>query len=192
MFNKKKCFCHSTGGIFNSLGLIPVKILSFASLSLGISILLASCETQTINEYEATAVTTITWRVNYSHSAKEDKQGRDEEFASASLTNRNGEKPDGGIVCPHKLDLWCPKIPPQPSIDEVEARRQNNSEKIGRPERLWQEKYYITYQQDGQTITLPTNYQVYRQVVKAYPEKIPLELTMGINNGSVEKATPIK
>jgi hypothetical protein len=40
-------------------------------------------------------------------------------------------------------------------------------------------------------ITLPTNYAVYRQVVKAYPQQIPLRLTMGINNGSVEKAEPI-
>lgn len=166
-----------------------VNFIQFASFSLGITALLISCGTQTITEYEATAVTTITWRVNY--DATTEKRERYEEFASVSLTNRNGEKPEGGIVCPQKPDLWCPKIPPQPSIDEIEAHRQNNYEKIGKPERLWTEKYYITYQKDGQTITLPTNYEVYRQVVKARPQQIPLELTMGINNSSVEKATPI-
>jgi hypothetical protein len=30
------------------------------------------------------------------------------------------------------------------------------------------------------TTTLPTNYDVYRQVVKAYPQRTPLELTLGV------------
>lgn len=176
----------------NIISLSLVKFIQFSFFSLGITALLTSCGMQTINEYEATAVTTITWRVNYWPDVTKGKRGRYEEFASVSLTNRNGQKPDGGIVCPQKQDLWCPKLPPQPSVDEIEARRKNNYEKIGKPERLWTEKYYITYQKDGQTITLPTNYQVYRQVVKAHTQQIPLKLTMGINNSSVEKATPIE
>lgn len=39
--------------------------------------------------------------------------------------------------------------------------------------------------------TLPTNYDFYRQVVKAYPQKTPLQLTLGINDDSVEKAEPV-
>ncbi|OYE01698.1 hypothetical protein CDG79_28090 [Nostoc sp. 'Peltigera membranacea cyanobiont' 232] len=39
--------------------------------------------------------------------------------------------------------------------------------------------------------TLPTNYDVYRQVVKAYPQRTPLELTLGVNDNSVEKAEPV-
>lgn len=39
--------------------------------------------------------------------------------------------------------------------------------------------------------TLPTNYDVYRQVVKAYPQGTPLELTLGVNDNSVEKAEPV-
>ncbi len=184
--------------IFNQKHLSRVKFIPCFLFSLGITALLTSCQTQIINPqasdeqiingYEATAVTTITWRVNY---ADDSKRGRYEEFASASLTNRNGQKPEGGIVCPQQQDLWCPKLPPRPSIDEIEARRKSNYEKFGQAERLWTDTYYITYQKDGQTLTLPTNYQVYRQVVKAYPQQIPLKLTMGINNGSVLKATPM-
>jgi len=37
--------------------------------------------------------------------------------------------------------------------------------------------------------TLPTNYEVYRQVVKAY-QRTPLQLTLGVNDNSVEKAEP--
>jgi hypothetical protein len=42
--------------------------------------------------------------------------------------------------------------------------------------------------------TLPTNCEVYRQVVKAYPQRTPLELTLGVlgvNDNSVEKAEPV-
>jgi hypothetical protein len=176
----------------------PIALVSLSSIA---ALVLAGCGTQNIggtsagggiNEYEATAVSTITWRVNYSRDPSENKQNRYEKFESASLTNRNGEQPEGGIVCPQKQDIWCPKIPPQPTVDEIEARRKAPYEKMGKPERLWEIKYYITYQQDGQTLTLPTNYEVYRQVVKAYPNQTPLQLTMGINNGSVEKAVPIQ
>lgn len=169
-----------------------ILFLTRTYLSLAIAALLSGCGTQAVKRYEATAVTTVAWRVNYSRDSTQNKLGRYEEFSAASLTNRNGEKPDGGIPCPHQQDLWCPPIPPQPTLDEIESRRKTNYEQVGKPERLWSEKYYITFQKDGQSITLPTNYQVYRQVVKAYPEQIPLQLTMGINNGSVEKATPIE
>lgn len=177
------------------------KFIRFFLFSLGITTLLTNCESkiikpekingQIINGYEATAVTTITWRVNYLRDAQQAKPGRYEEFAQASLTNRNGQKPEGGIVCPHQQDLWCPKLPPRPSLDEIEARRKNTYEKIGKAERVWTEKYYITYQNEGKTVTLPTNYQVYRQVVKAYPQQIPLKLTIGINNTTVFKAKPM-
>ncbi len=35
---------------------------------------------------------------------------------------------------------------------------------------------------------MPTSYQVYRQVVKAYPHSAPIQLILGINNNTVEKA----
>ena len=160
-------------------------LLSFLSV-----IFISSCGTQTIDNYQATAETILTWQVNYTHDPMEDKRGRMEEFASVSLTNLNGQKPEAGVYQDDK-ELWWAKIPPKPTLDEIEQRQKRNYEKPGKPELLRQVKYYITYQENGQTITLPTNYAVYRQVVKAYPKKTPLRLTMGINNGSVEKAEPI-
>jgi hypothetical protein len=50
---------------------------------------------------------------------------------------------------------------------------------------------FLTYGVGNLQKTLPTNYEVYRQVVKAYAQKIPLELTLGVNDNSVEKAKPI-
>lgn len=160
-------------------------------LSFTIAITFAGCGVQTINQYEATARTTLTWRVNYTNDPMENKRGRYEEFESVSVDNRNGEKPDSRVVGPDEKGLYWATNPPKPTVDDIEARQQKSYEEPGKPELLRQVKYYITYQQDGQTITLPTNYEVYRQVVKAYPNQTPLQLTMGLNNGSVEKAEPI-
>ena len=163
-----------------------------AVLSCALVILFAACTTQQVTQYEATALTILTWQVNYANDPTEGKRGRFEEFASVSLLNRNGEKPEAAAFGPDDRGLWWAKIPPKPSLDEIEERQKRSFEKPGKPELLRQVKYHITYQQNGQNITLPTNHSVYRQVVKAYPKNIPLRLTMGINNGSVEKATPIE
>jgi hypothetical protein len=162
----------------------------WAILSLITAIAFTSCGVQTIDRYEATALTILTWQVNYTNDPVDNKQGRFEEFASVSLQNRNGQKPEGRVVGPDDKGLWWPVNPPKPTIDEIEARQKKAYEKAGKPELLRQVKYHIIYQQDGQTITLPTNDGVYRQVVKAYPNQTPLQLTMGLNNGSVEKAEP--
>ena len=164
---------------------LVVIVLTFLVITI-----IPSCGTQTIDNYQATAETTLTWQVNYLNNPADDKRGRFAEFDSVSLTNRNGQKPEGGVYEDDK-GLWWAKNPPKPTLDEIETARKKPYEKAERPELLRQVKYYITYDKNGQTITLPTNYSVYRQVVKAYPQKIPLRLTMGINNGSVEKAEPI-
>jgi hypothetical protein len=163
--------------------------LSLLGFSLGFS--LAGCSTTTTQQYEATALTTLTWRVHYTNDPIEGKRGRFESFASDSLLNRNGEKPEGATVGPDDKGLWWPKSPPKPSLDQIEDRQKRPYEKPGRPELLRNVDYHITYSQNGQTMTLPTNYAVYRQVAKAYPKNTPLRLTFGINNGSVEKAEPV-
>ena len=116
-------------------------------MSFLLAVTLSSCNTLIVDEYEATALTTITWQINYKNSPAADKRGRFEEFASVSLLNRNGEKPQGGVVQDDK-ELWWPKDPPKPSLDEIE-KRQKTSETPGKPERLRTVKYEITYQQDG-------------------------------------------
>lgn len=164
------------------------KIL-LASGSLGLAVMFNGCGSQQARQYEATAKTTITWRVQYSHDPLEDKRGRYETFESASLVNSNGVKPEGAVLQDDK-GIWWPKNPPKPSVDEIEAGKKKPYEKIGKPELLREVKYRVQFNKDGERINLPTNYSVYRQVVKAYPD-IPLTFTMGINNGSVEKATPV-
>ena len=162
--------------------------ISLATATLGFAIALNSCGTQQSDQYEATATSKITWAVNYSNDPSGDKRSKIEEFESVSLVNRNGEKPDGAVYQDDK-GIWWPKEPPKPTLDEIEAKQKRPTDKIGKPERLRDVEYRVKFDQDGERLNLPTNYDVYRQVVKAYPDT-PLTFTMGLNNGSVTKATP--
>lgn len=156
-------------------------------MSLVVVVALTGCRTVTTDQYEATAQTTLTWQVKYSVNPTTDKNPRFEAFASNSLVNRNGEKPKDAVIGPDEKGLWWPALPLRPSIDEVEQRKKLQQE-ASKPELLRTVKYQIIFQQDGQAVTLPTNYAVYRQVARAYSSRKPLHLTLGINDGSVEKA----
>jgi hypothetical protein len=151
---------------------------------------LNSCSTATTEQYEATALTSYTWLVLYANDLTNQPQPRIETFANTSMLNRNGLKPAGAVVGPDDQGLWWPTLPPRPSVDEVEQRKKSQEE-AGKPELMKDVQYKLTYGVGNSQQTLPTNYDVYRQVVKAYPQKIPLELTLDVNDNSVEKAKPI-
>ncbi|WP_374108478.1 hypothetical protein [Nostoc sp. XA010] len=151
---------------------------------------LTSCSTTTAEQYEATALTSYSWQVKYANNLTSQPQPRIETFANTSVVNRNGVKPPGAVVGPDDRGLWWPTVPPRPSVDEVEQRKRPQEE-AGKPELIKDVKYKLTYGVGNSQNTLPTNYEVYRQVVKAYPERTPLELTLGVNDNSVEKAEPV-
>jgi hypothetical protein len=154
------------------------------------AIALTSCSTLTTNQYQATAKTTYTWQVQYSRDLTSSKTPRFETFTSTSVVNRNGIKPAGSVKGPDDRGLWWPPLPPRPTVDEVEQRKRPQEEATA-PELVKSVEYQLSYQAGDRQRTLPTNYQVYRQVVKAYPQQIPLQLTLGINDNSVEKAEPL-
>ncbi|HEY9748867.1 MAG TPA: hypothetical protein V6C63_09320 [Allocoleopsis sp.] len=155
----------------------------------GLAIALAGCETLTTTQYEATARTTYTWQVEYSTNPGSDQATRTEAFATTSLLNRNGDRPEGAVTGPDDQGLWWPALPPRPTVDEME-RRQRTYEKISTPQILKTVKYEITYQIGDRATTASTNYDVYRTVVKALPNNTPLELTLGVDERSVTKAEP--
>lgn len=163
----------------------------FFQIAVGLisAIALTSCTTLTINQYEATAQTIYTWQVRYSTSPS-DKLPRFETFATTSLLNRNGQQPPSAVTGPDDQGLWWPALPPRPTVDQIE-QRQRPQEQASTPELLKSVNYQMTYIEGSKQRTLPTNYQVYRQVVKAYPSRRPLQLTLGVNNSSVEKAEPL-
>ena len=147
---------------------------------------IAGCTNVTTSQYEATALTTYTWQVKYANNLNSEPSPRLEEFATTSLLNRNGLKPSGAVTGPDDRGLWWPALPPRPTVDEVE-QRQGSEQEASRPELLKSVKYKFIYSEG----TLPTNYDVYREVVKAYPSRTPLELTLGVGDNSVQKAEPI-
>lgn len=151
---------------------------------------LTSCSIATTQDYEATALTSYTWQVKYANNLTSEPQPHIETFATTSMLNRNGVKPPGAVVGPDDRGLWWPTLPPRPSVDEVEQRKKSQEE-AGKPELMKDVKYKLTYGVGNTQKTLPTNYEVYRQVVKAYPERTPLQLTLGVNDNSVEKAEPV-
>ncbi len=151
------------------------------------TIFLTSCSTVTTTEYEATARTTYTWQVEYFVNQSNDNLTRFETFASTSLLNRNGIKPDNAFTGPDDKGLWWAALPPRPTVDDIE-QRQKLAQKPGTAQLIKSIDYQLSYTADNTQKTLPTNYQVYRTVVKAYPQKPPLQLTLGINDNTVEKA----
>lgn len=151
---------------------------------------LTSCSTATTEEYEATALTSYTWQVKYANNLTSEPQPRIETFAKTSVLNQNGVKPLGTVIGPDDQGLWWPTLPPKPSVDEVEQRKKSQEE-AGKPELLKDVEYKLTYGVGNANKTLPTNYDVYRQVVKAYPTRQALQLTLGVNDNSVEKAEPV-
>ncbi len=161
-----------------------------SSMILLTALTLTSCSTATTEDYEATALTSYTWQVKYANNLTNNPQPRVETFATTSALNQNGLKPPGAVIEADERGLWWPTLPPRPSVDEIEQRKRPQEE-AGRPQLLKNVEYQLTYEVGDAQKTLPTNYEVYRQVVKAYPSQTPLQLTLGVNDNSVEKAEPI-
>ncbi|MBN3958658.1 hypothetical protein [Nostoc sp. NMS8] len=166
------------------LRFLPSIITALTALTLN------SCSTTTAEQYEATALTSYTWLVLYANNLTSQPQPRTETFANTSMLNRNGLKPAGAVVGPDDRGLWWPTLPARRSVDEVEQRKRPQEE-IGKPELVKNVKYKLTYGVSNLQKTLPTNYDVYWQVVKAYHQRTPLKLTLGVNDNSVEKAEPV-
>ncbi|WP_017324179.1 DUF1565 domain-containing protein [Synechococcus sp. PCC 7336] len=101
-----------------------------AALSLAIALVLASCSTETepiatSQCQAAVARATYTWRVIYSPRTSGNAQrDRTEWFDSTELINRNGEKPLGAVSGPDDSGIWWPALPPRPSADRVDRRRE--------------------------------------------------------------------
>lgn len=152
---------------------------------IGLAIALTSCNSIITDRYEATALTTYTWQVEYPTARASDRSPRTETFASTSVLNRNGVKPEGAVLEDDR-GIWWPGLPPRPTVEEIE-RRQQPTETAGTPQLLKNVKYELTYQLGDRQVTKPTNYQVYREVAKAYPERPPLKFVLGAGDATVDR-----
>ncbi|WP_416670665.1 hypothetical protein [Egbenema bharatensis] len=164
------------------------RAITFTSVSLGM--ILGGCSNVITTDYEATALVTYTWQVEYAPNPDKPIRNRREQFASTSLANRNGVRPLDAVSGPDNQGLWWPAVPPRPTIDEMEDRRRSSDEEMRSPQLIRSVDYTITYDANGQRVTAPTNHSVYRQVVRAHADQRPLELTVAPNERFVTKADP--
>ncbi|XGV98493.1 MAG: hypothetical protein ACAF41_06065 [Leptolyngbya sp. BL-A-14] len=148
---------------------------------------LAGCTTLTTDRYEATALTRYTWQVSYSTDPNHERGQRFEAFASTTLLNRNGQKPVDAVTGPDDRGLWWAALPPRPTLAAIEQRQQT-FEQPDTPQLIKKVDYRLRFQRDGKTVTLPTNYDVYREAVKAIRTGASLLLTLGLGEQTVEKA----
>ncbi len=165
------------------------KLLRLAT-GLGVAIAIAGCGEVVTDDFQAMAITTYTWRAEYTPAGvtqDRPREGRIEEFETNSLVNMNGEPTVDPTGEQDSSGIWWPALPPKPSVDELEARLKDG-EQYAEPLIDKSIEYTLTFDQQGQSMTLPTNDRVYRRAVQAYERDRPLKLSLGPQDGSVQKA----
>ncbi|NJN48726.1 MAG: hypothetical protein HC805_01615 [Alkalinema sp. RL_2_19] len=153
-------------------------------------VMLIGCTPVNTADYSATAKTTYIWRVEYDNGSDR-TPGRIEAFATTNLVTYNGVKPDGAVTGPDEQGLFWPALPPKPTVDAIEQRNTAYNEAPKAPLLHKDVTYNVTYNRAGETVTVPTNYDVYRTIVKNAKTQTPLKFTLGIDDKRVEKAEPI-
>ncbi|HEY9881429.1 MAG TPA: hypothetical protein V6D29_23445 [Leptolyngbyaceae cyanobacterium] len=151
----------------------------------------ATGDTFSVENYEATATVTYTWQVEYAKSSDRTQSMRRQEYASTSLVNRNGQRPDEAATGPDDRGLWWPKLPPRPTVDELEAVKTSPADQRSDPQLLKDVDYAITFDSNGRRQTLPTNASVYRTASKAFANNQALELTFGPGEKAIATAKPV-
>lgn len=158
--------------------------------SMGIGLAIAGCEEVITSDYEAIAVTTYTWQAEYTPrgvTPDRPREGRVETFETNSLVNMNGQPTVDPTGERDEKGIWWPAIPPKPTVEELEARLEDG-EAFSRPLINKSVDYTLTFDTQGETVTLPTDYPVYRQAVKAHEDARSLKLLLGAQEAYVQKA----
>ncbi|MGF1459777.1 MAG: hypothetical protein ACFBSG_12210 [Leptolyngbyaceae cyanobacterium] len=157
---------------------------------IGVAIAIAGCGEVVTNDFEAMAVTTYTWRAEYTPDGvtpDRPREGRIEEFETNSLVNMNGEPTVDPTGEEDSNGIWWPALPPRPSPRELEARLKDG-EKVTRPLIDKSVEYTLTFEQGSEEVTLPTNYTVYRRAVQAHQDDRPIRILLGPQDDYVQKA----
>ncbi|MEM1280057.1 MAG: hypothetical protein AAGG53_08605 [Cyanobacteria bacterium P01_H01_bin.152] len=167
----------------------PKNLFGLAT-GIGLGLAIAGCGEVVTDDFEAMAVTTYTWRAEYTPAGvtqDRPREGRIEEFETNSLVNMNGQPTVDPTGERDSNGIWWPAIPPRPSVDELEARLKDG-ERFSEPLIDKSADYTITFESGGETVTLPTGYVVYRRAVQAHESDRSLKLLLGPQDTYVQKA----
>jgi len=112
----------------------------------------------------AVAIATQTWEVNYyiNKTSGGFNTQRIRAFQSNILTNLNGEKPIDAVSGPDDNGVWWGAIPPRPTADEVDQRRE--LQEFNDPPQLQRS---VDYQLRCEDRTLSTDAPSYREAARA-------------------------
>lgn len=138
------------------------------------------CQATPTQDYTVAAITTYTWMADYRAQGGNPDRPRDtrtETFANNSLTITNGQRPPRVAGDADEKGLWWPALPPEPTVDELEAR-QGDLEQVERPRIVQSVTYQITFTQGGETLTRPTQYPVYREALQAQKQGQTLQVNL--------------
>lgn len=142
------------------------------------------------NAYEATATTIYTWLVEYTPQGVTQDRPNDrriETFDSSYRVNINGEPAVQDFGNPDSQGLWWPALPPKPTVDELEAR-QKRREVFAEPQISKSVQYALTFEENGEMITVATNYSVYREAVRGLQAQRPIQLAFGRQEAYIRQA----
>ncbi len=108
----------------------------------------------------STALATYGWEVAYfpERFRNEVNRHRVKVFASAELLNRNGEQPEGEVIGPDDEGVWWPLLPPRPTADEVDERRDDDF-RYNDPPELQRMVRYVLDCEDGKFAITDTMYR---------------------------------
>lgn len=114
--------------------------------------------------HTAVAVATQTWEVEYyiSKTSGGLNTQRIQTFSSNTLTNLNGEKPVDAVSGPDDNGIWWGAIPPRPTADEVDQRR--DLQEFNDPPQLQRS---VKYELRCKDRTLSTDALSYREAARA-------------------------
>ncbi|NJN21661.1 MAG: hypothetical protein HC812_11380 [Leptolyngbya sp. RL_3_1] len=140
--------------------------------------------------YEATAMTTYTWQAEYRPQGvtpDRPREGRIETFGSSYRVNINGQPVAETFGSADEKGLWWPDLPPKPTVNDLEARQQQR-EVFEAPQISKSVQYTLTFEQDGEQVTVRTEYPVYREAVRGHEAGRPLQLSLGREDAYVRSA----
>ncbi len=146
----------------------------------------------------STARATYGWEVAYfpERFRNDVNKHRIEAFASAELLNRNGEQPEGEVIGPDDEGVWWPLLPPRPTADDVDERRDDDFRYNDLPQ-LQRTVRYVLDCEDGKFAITDT---MYRDIGRALRDGKAIEArySMGqvlsttiVESGQTIEVTPV-
>lgn len=114
--------------------------------------------------HTAVAIATQTWEVTYfiNKTSGGLNTQRIQTFRNNTITNVNGEKPMDAVSGPDDNGVWWGTIPPRPTADEVDQRR--DLQEFNDPPQLQRS---VDYQLRCEDRTLSTDALTYREAARA-------------------------